>query len=169
MDETAGDVRELQRLIDESASRMGPHMRSIFTPERRLSAAQLAAHLDGIFHVAFATVNAKGQPRVAPLDAIFHRARFHVSTGGDAARLRHIRRSPSVSLTYFHGDEIGVIVHGTAVVLEQGTPDADALEPVYVRLYGSSPFSWGEEVVLIRVDPEAVFTYSSEPAQFATR
>jgi len=166
MYETADDIAELQRLIDQSADRMGAHMRSIFTPERRVSARQLVTYFDGIFHVAFATVNANGEPRVAPLDAIFYRARFHVSTGGEAARLRHIRRSPAVSLTYFRGDEIGVIVHGRVALIEQGTPEADELEPVYVRLYGSSPFSWGEEVVLMRIEPEAVFTYAPQPNRF---
>jgi uncharacterized pyridoxamine 5'-phosphate oxidase family protein len=52
--------------------------------------------LQGTKHVAFATVNDRGEPRVAPLDGVFIRGRLTVSTGGEAARLRHLRANNGV-------------------------------------------------------------------------
>ncbi len=56
--------------------------------------------------MALATVTAKGEPRVAPLDGLFIRGRFHVGTGGAAARVRHLLRQPKVSLTLLGVDLI---------------------------------------------------------------
>jgi uncharacterized pyridoxamine 5'-phosphate oxidase family protein len=166
MYETANDIRELQQLIDRTSRRMNPHMAEIVKPKRRLSAAQIVAYLQGIKHVAFATVNDKGEPRVAPLDGIFLRGRFHVSTGGAAARLRDLRRNPRCSLTHFDGDDIAVTVNGTASILDQDHPDIAAIEPVYLDIYESSPFSWGDGVVIIRVEPTSMWTYSFQPERF---
>ena len=166
MRETDDDLRWLQALLDRSHARMGPHMRSILTPERTLTARQVVAHLRGIKHVALATVTATGEPRVGPLDALFVRGRFHVGTGGAAGRLHHLRRRPAVSLTHFVADEVAVTVHGTATLLGHGHAEAAALEPLYVDLYGSSPFGWAEGVVLIRIEPDAMYAYAPEPDRF---
>jgi len=166
MFETEADIQELQALIERSEAQMGRHMRSIVKPERRLSARQVVGYLEGIKHVAFATVNGRGEPRVSPLDGLFIRGRFHVSTGGHAARLRHVRRRPQVSLTHYSGDDIAVTVHGTATVIGRDDPGSAELEPVYVDVYGSSPFTWGEGVVFIRVEPSEMFTYATHPERF---
>jgi uncharacterized pyridoxamine 5'-phosphate oxidase family protein len=165
--ESAEDLVELQALLDRTFSRMNPHMANIVKPERRLSGKQVVAHLQGIKHVAFATVNEQGEPRVAPLDGIFLRGRFYVSTGGRAARLRDLRRQPRCSLTHFEGDDFAVTVNGTAIVMERDHPQIPAIEPVYVDLYGSSPFSWGQGVVVIRVEPSSIWSYSFRPDRYA--
>jgi uncharacterized pyridoxamine 5'-phosphate oxidase family protein len=166
MRETSEELLWLQELIDRTHARMNAHMAGIVTPERRLSARQAVRYLQGIKHVAFATVNDKGEPRVAPLDGIFLHGRFHVSTGGRAARLRDLRRNPRCSLTHFGGDDIAVTVNGTAEILERGDAEVPALEPVYEEVYGSSPFSWGEGVVIIRVEPSSMWTYSFHPESY---
>ena len=167
MHESADDIAELQALLDRTFSRMNPHMADIVKPDRRLSARQVVAYLQGIKHVAFATVNERGEPRVAPLDGVFLRGRFHVSTGGRAARLRDLRRQPRCSLTHFVGDDIAVTVNGTAVVMERDHPEIPALEPIYLDLYGSSPFSWGDGVVIIRVEPTSMWSYSFRPDNYS--
>ena len=167
MHETDEDIQALQELIDRTASRMNPHMARIVKPERRLTARQAVTYLQGIKHVAFATANEKGEPRVAPLDGIFFRGRFHVSTGGEAARLRDLRRFPRCSLTHFAGDEVAVTVNGTALIMSQNHPDVPSIEPMYLELYESSPFTWGEGVVIIRVEPTSMWTYSFHPEEFA--
>jgi uncharacterized pyridoxamine 5'-phosphate oxidase family protein len=165
--ESAEDVVALQELLDRTFARMNPHMANILKPERRLSARQVVAYLQGIKHVAFATVNERGQPRVAPLDGIFLRGRFHVSTGGQAARLKDLRRQPRCSLTHFVGDDVAVTVNGAAVVMDRNHPEMPAIEPVYLELYESSPFSWGEGVVIIRVEPSSMWSYSFTPERYA--
>jgi uncharacterized pyridoxamine 5'-phosphate oxidase family protein len=166
MQETEEDIRALQELIDRTTSRMNPHMAGIVKPERRLTARQVVAYLQGIKHVAFATVNEKGEPRVAPLDGIFLRGRFHVSTGGAAARLGDLRRSPRCSLTHFSGDDVAVTVNGTAEIMGRDHPEIPSIEPVYFELYESSPFSWGEGVVIIRVEPTSMWTFAFHPERF---
>lgn len=116
MHETDGEVRALQALLDRSHAGMGPHMRSILTPERRLPARQVVGYLPGITHVALATVTATGEPRVVPLDALFIRGRFHVGTGGTAVRARHLRRRPQVSVTHFAGDAVPVRACSAATI-----------------------------------------------------
>src|SRR5450756_1119306 len=98
--ETAEEIRELQRLFDATLGRANAHMLSIVTPERRLSARQVVAYLQGTRHVAFATVTLKGEPRVAPLDSLFIHGRFTMGTGGDAARIRNLRANPACSAAY---------------------------------------------------------------------
>jgi hypothetical protein len=101
--ETAEDPAELQELLDRTFSRMNPHMAAIVKPERRLSAQQVVTYLQGIKHVAFATVNERGEPRVAPLDGIFlrgfsdhlhHPVRRHVRAGRRRRLLPHDRHRP---------------------------------------------------------------------------
>ena len=48
MHETSNDLRQLQDLLDRSFASMGEHMRSIITPDRRISAEELATHLTGM-------------------------------------------------------------------------------------------------------------------------
>jgi hypothetical protein len=52
------------------------------------------------------------------------------------------------------------------VIVERGDPGADELDRVATGLYGSSPFSWGEGVVFIRVEPDAMFAYAFHPERF---
>src|SRR3989442_146796 len=111
MFESADDVRWLQELLAHSHARMNAHMRSILTPDRALGARQVITYLQGIKHVAVATVNRAGEPRVAPLDGLFVRGRFHLGTGGTAARVAHLRRRPAISVTHFAGDELAITVH----------------------------------------------------------
>jgi hypothetical protein len=104
MRETADDLERLQSVLDRSVERASPFLRRSFEmPERSLSAADLAARLDGLLVVSLATVTAKGEPRVAPIDAVFLRGHFYVPTVAQAARARHLARRPGVSVTYHEG------------------------------------------------------------------
>jgi len=104
MFESEEEIRELQGLIDRTFDHANPHLAAIVKPERRLNARQVVRYLQGTKHVAFATVNPKGEPRVAPLDGVFVRGRFTVSTGGRAARLEHLRANPACSAAHVDGD-----------------------------------------------------------------
>jgi Pyridoxamine 5'-phosphate oxidase len=166
MYETDNDVRRLQQLLDRTMARANPYLAWIVSPERRLTARQVVTYLQGTKHVAFATVNEKGQPRVAPLDGVFVRGRFTVSTGGEAARLRHLRANPACSAVHMEGERIGIVVHGDARVLEHGDDGVDELDLVWTEIYGSSPFSWGEGVAFMVVEPTSMWTYAARPQEF---
>src|SRR3954447_20865648 len=164
--ESEDDVRQLQALFDGTFARANPHLSEIVKPERRLNARQVVRYLQATKHVAFATVNERGEPRVAPLDGVFIRGRFTVSTGGRAARLQHLRANPACSATHMDGDTIGITVHGHATIIAQGDEGVDELEPVWRGIYGSSPFEWGEGVVFMRIEPTSMWAYAFHPENF---
>jgi uncharacterized pyridoxamine 5'-phosphate oxidase family protein len=166
MFESEAEIRELQTLIDRTFAQANPHLAGIVKPERRLTARQVVRYLQGTKHVAFGTVNERGEPRVAPLDGVFIRGRFTVSTGGRAARLRHLRANPACSAAHMDGDTIGIVVHGHATIIGRDDEGVDEIEPVWRDIYGWSPFEWGEGVVFMRIEPTSMWTYASDPESF---
>lgn len=77
MRESAEDLARLERLLASSIEQAGEFLRRAFEmPDHSLSASQLCAYLDGQPVVALGTTTAAGEPRVAPVAAVFYRARF---------------------------------------------------------------------------------------------
>src|SRR2546423_15660523 len=103
MRETADDLRTLQELLDRSYAAAGGHLLRIHTPERRLTAAEVAERLSGMCLLALATVTADGRPLVGPVDGAFYRGAFHFGSAPDSFRFRHIRARPQVSATHLPG------------------------------------------------------------------
>jgi uncharacterized pyridoxamine 5'-phosphate oxidase family protein len=164
--ESEDEIRDLQALIDRTFAAANPHLAKIVNPERRLNARQVVRYLQGTKHVAFATVNERGEPRVAPLDGVFIHGRFTVSTGGRAARLKHLRANRACSAAHMDGDTIGIVAHGHATIIGRDDDGVEELEPVWREIYGSSPFEWGEGVVFMRVEPTSMWAYAFHPDQF---
>jgi uncharacterized pyridoxamine 5'-phosphate oxidase family protein len=164
--ETDDEVRALQELFERTFAHANPHLVGIVTPKRRLNARQVVRYLQGTKHVAFATVNERGEPRVAPLDGVFVHGRFTLSTGGGAARLRHLRANPACSVAHVGGDTIGIVAHGRATIIGRDDDGVDELEPVWRGIYGSSPFEWGDGVVFMRVEPTSMWAYAMRPETF---
>jgi hypothetical protein len=164
--ETPDEIAEVQRLMDKTLGRANSHMVGIVTPERRLSARQVVAYLQDTKHVALATVTAKGEPRVSPLDALFIHGRFVVGTGGAAARLRNLRANPACSAVHMDGERIAVVVNGRAEWIERGHPDDDELVRVWRRIYGSDPYDLGPGVTFFRIVPASMWAFASRPEEF---
>ena len=159
MRETESDLQRLQEVLDESHERAGPHLRSIITPERRLTAVELATRLTGIKILALATVNSRGAPIVGPVDGIFYRGEFWFGTSPEALRIRHIRRNPAVSATHIDGEEFAVTVHGSAQL--EGAP-ADlpgGFREVCRGIYGDGWLEWGRDAVYCRIEAARMFTF----------
>lgn len=166
MYETEQDLAELQELLERTLARANPHLTSIVSPERRLTARQVARYLQGTKHVAFATVNERGEPRVAPLDGVFIQGRFTVSTGHRAARLRHLRANPACSAVHMDGDVVGITVHGRATIIGADDAGVVEIEPVWREIYGSSPVDWGEGIVFMRIEPISMWACAFHPDRF---
>jgi hypothetical protein len=165
--ETTEDLDELQALIDRSFERAGVHLRRIFRPpEHSLSARQLASFFRGKRQVALATVTARGEPRVSPIDALLVRGRFHFGTSIQAARIRHLRRRPAVSLSYFEADDVAIVVHGNATLIEFEDTDFAAIDAEFVATYGGTPSTRDEGSIYVRVEPTHVFTFARNPDRF---
>jgi hypothetical protein len=161
MRETAGDLKRLQRLLDDSAQRASQFLRSSFQiPERSLDAGSLAARLDGSLTVALATVTARGEPRVAPINAFFLRAAFYVPTVAEAARARHLANRPAASLTYFERTSLAVIAHGNVEVIPAGHPAFDEPDETQVALGHQSPREWQGHAIYLRLEPSRLYTYT---------
>jgi hypothetical protein len=161
--ETAADLESLQALLDESVAKASPFLRRSFQmPERSLSAAELGARLDGLIVVSLATVTANGEPRVAPIDAVFLRGRFYVPTVAQAARARHLARRPGVSVTYYEGRTMAVIAHGRAEAVAPGEEPFDEVEEIRLAEGGESILGWGGDPIFLRVEPDVIYTYAKE-------
>jgi nitroimidazol reductase NimA-like FMN-containing flavoprotein (pyridoxamine 5'-phosphate oxidase superfamily) len=168
MYETDDDLAVLQELLDASDAASGPHLRRVITAERRLSAGEVVARLDGMRLLALATVSADGRPLVGPVDGIFYRGSFHFGSAPDSVRFTHIRRRPHVSATHLPGEELAVTVHGRAVPIDVQAGDhagfRRALLDIYVPRYGPE---WEEfldsGVLYARIDADRMFTFHAEP------
>jgi hypothetical protein len=118
--ETSAELDELQRLLDGSDVRAGAHLRSIFTHDRRLTAAQVVEQLQGVFILHLATVNSSNEPIVAPVDGLFFHGRLWFGLPDRALRIRHLRRNPNVSAVYSVGESVCIMVHGVAREVRKG-------------------------------------------------
>ncbi len=171
MHETPDDLARLQSRLDASDAAAGPHLRSIITPERRLTAPQLCARLQGMTLLALATVTADGRPLVGPVDGVFFRGSFYFGSSPDSVRFRHIRRDPHVSATHLPGEELAVTVHGCAAFIDIGNAEhADfraALLAIYAPRYGPE---WETEFLdsgpqYARIDADKMFVFAMDGAR----
>jgi nitroimidazol reductase NimA-like FMN-containing flavoprotein (pyridoxamine 5'-phosphate oxidase superfamily) len=172
MHETPDDLDRLQRLLDASDAAAGPHLRSIITSERRLSAAEVCARLRGMCLLALATVTSDCRPLIGPVDGIFYRGSFHFGSSPDSLRFRHIAHRPQVSATHLPGEHLAVTVHGRAEPVDVRAGEQEgfraALLEVYVPRYGPE---WEDFLdsgpVYARIEASRMFTLhlEAEPPQ----
>jgi nitroimidazol reductase NimA-like FMN-containing flavoprotein (pyridoxamine 5'-phosphate oxidase superfamily) len=165
MKETPDDLAALDDLLARSYASAGSHLLRIHTPERRMSARQVAERLTGMRLLALATTTRDGRPIVGPVDGIFLRGAFHFGSAPDSVRFRHIRARPWVSATHLPGEELAVTVHGRAlpvdVTTEEGAELRQALLDIYVPRYGPE---WERDFldrgpVYARIDAERMFAF----------
>ena len=170
MHETPADIAAMQELLDRSFAGAGPHLLRIVTPERRMTAEEVAERLTGMCLLALATVSSNGRPIVGPVDGVFYRGAFHFGSAPDSLRFRHIRKRSQVSATYLPGEELAVTVHGRAVPLdiksEESAGFRAALLEVYIPLYGEDYERFIDSgPVYARIEADRMFTFQmNEPA-----
>ena len=158
--ETPEDLAELQRLLDDSHAAAGSHLKTIFSDERRVVAADLPGRLTGVQVLALATVTARGEPRVAPVDGLFYRGRFWFGSSEQSMRFRHIRARPSVSATVTHGETFAVVVHGTAVEVDPLTADDGGFLAYLKEVYSPQWEDWYPQTPpYARIEAKRMFTF----------
>jgi len=168
MYETPEEMDRLQELLDRSMEGAGPHLRSIITEERRLSAAQLCERLQGMRLLAVATVTADGRPILGPVDGYLLHGSFYFSSGRDSVKMRHLAVRPSVSATHLPGDELAVTVHGRAELFDVLDPARselrDAMLDYYLPRQGPEFETWlyGAKSIGARIEAEKFFTFHLE-------
>ena len=116
--ETAEELERLQALLDESARHASPFLRETFEiPTRTPTATAIVEYLKAPIDLALATVTARGEPRVAPVTALFVHGRFWVPTEWNSVRIRHLTANPAVSVTHWVSGVSAFIAHGQALLL----------------------------------------------------
>jgi uncharacterized pyridoxamine 5'-phosphate oxidase family protein len=164
--ESEVELHEVQRLLDASMDAAGDHMRSIFSDDKRLSARQISRYLQGVKQVAAATVNSRGEPMVAPIDAVFLHGRFYLSTDSTSLRARHLAAWNALSVTYFENADPVIIVHGRGIFVKKSSADFHALDSEWMKAYGKSVLDISDSVVFIRVKPMTMIAYAFHPDRF---
>ena len=164
--ETPEELARLQQLLDDSAAHGGPHLRSILTAQRRLTAVQLCARLQGMCLLVLATVTADGRPLVGPVDGYLLHGQFYFSTGRASVRARHIAARPAVSATHMPSEELAVTVHGRAELFALLGPEHPELRHAMLDWYlpkqGIAFEEWlkREAPVAARIEADKMFTFS---------
>jgi hypothetical protein len=163
--ETPEELAELQALLDASMAAAGPHLRGIISDERRLSAGQLTARLQGMCLLVLATVTADGRPLTGPVDGYFLHGTFWFSSGRDAVRMHHLAARPACSATHLPGDDLAVTVHGRAERFALDDPAFGELRQAmldeYLPKQGPAFEEWmeGADAIGARIVPEKLFTF----------
>jgi nitroimidazol reductase NimA-like FMN-containing flavoprotein (pyridoxamine 5'-phosphate oxidase superfamily) len=165
MHETTDDIAWLQSVLDRSYDAAGEHLRSITTPVRRIPAEELSAILGGVQIIDVATVTAAGTPRVGPVDGLFYRGRLYFGSSRTSLRYRNLLTRPQVSAAHTRGEELGVVVHGTARLFALTDPGAAEFRAycheVYVPRYGEAWAEFGDrpDIFYACIEPEKMFTF----------
>ncbi|OFE16628.1 pyridoxamine 5'-phosphate oxidase [Humibacillus sp. DSM 29435] len=158
--ETTAEIESLQSLLDASHERATGHLRSIIDDDRTLTAAQVVALMTGMKVLSCATVTAKGEPRITALDGHFLHGTWTFSTAGDSAKARHLESRPAVSVAHIDGEELALFSHGTAVLVPPGS-ERDEVDAHWSAHYGSSPWSWGDDIRMYRLKMSWVIAYAA--------
>lgn len=164
MRETDREITELQELLDAAYARSTEHLRAIITDPRRLDAGELVRVLTGMRTLNLATVTARGEPRISAVDGHFLHARWVFTTSGSAAKARQLKQRPAASISYVDGERIGVFSHGNVEFLTADHPDFAEIEQHLTSHYGSSPSSWGDDIVYCRLQPTWMVGYAFDKA-----
>jgi len=167
--ETEDEIARLQALLDTSHARATDHLRGIIHGDRVLSAQDLVALLTGMRVLSLATVTAHGEPRISAVDGHFLHGSWSFSTSGTAAKARHMRERPSVSVAHIDNEELAVFSHGRVEQLAVGDADYEETLEHWTRHYGSSPLSWGEEVRIYRYLPAWMVGYAWKRAELLAK
>lgn len=165
MYETENELDALQALMDASLGRSTAHLRSIVQPSTTLTARQLADVLTGMCVLSVATVTARGEPRISGLDGHFWHGRWVFGTDGGAAKAKHLRARPAASIAHLRSEQLGVFAHGDAEPLYPGDhPEWPEILAYLTDHYGSSPLSWGDDIVYYQLRPHWMVAYAGDPA-----
>lgn len=117
------------------------------------------ALLFGVQVLNLATVSRACAPRVTPVDGLFFRGRFWFGTASNAVRVAHLRERPQVSASHTRGEELAVIVHGTATMIDVDDPAHAGFADYYREVYAFGWNEWDTPVQFARIEASRLYTY----------
>src|SRR5581483_1134214 len=143
------ELADLQRLLDASFARASEHLKSIMEPQRRLTAARLAAEIPCPAVLNIATVTAHGEPRISAVDGHFLRGHWYFTTAADSPKARQLRARPAISASYTPRDGYGVFCHGRA--REIVGDERRMLIDHFIETYGMTPEDLADGIYYARI------------------
>ena len=166
MYETTEELQSLQVLVNDSIDHAGTFLRQSFQmPAHSLSARQFVHFWGGVQTIALATVTKNAEPRVAPIGALLFHGRFYVPTVLTALRTRHIMRRPAISFTCYQGNDLAVIVHGDATVVQTDDPEFFAVGAFMHETSGQNIGKW-DDGIFLQVIPRTLYTFARYPDHY---
>ncbi len=165
--ETVEDLARLQRILDDSWERGGEHLRSIITPERRMTAEEVAELLQGMTLISLATVTRDGRPLIGPVDGLFYRGEYWFGSAPTSLRFVHIRERPHVSATHLPSEAFQVTVHGRATIEGSGKDLPSDLQQICRDLYGEWWDDFASTGLYGRIEADRVLTFHLDPEDAA--
>ena len=164
MFENNTELANLQALLDASFEKAGPRMQAVYDIGQKLSASQLAG-FRGVRLVSIASVNAKGEPRVAPRSGAFLHGKFYLAANTKSTTVKRLWANPKAAITYYE-NHLLVMGHGTVSFLRKGEPGFRAAKPEWEKA-----FSGGRDALLgidvfLRVDTIHLVAYASHPERY---
>lgn len=167
--EISEDITQLQTILDASINKAGEFLKTSFRmPEHSLTAQQIVFHMQGMKTIALATVTANNAPRVAPIATLLYRGDFYIPTLKKAARTKMLNKNSALSLTYYEGDDLAMIIHGSGELIPESDAAFAPLEKIHRDLNKSSLTAWGGEAVFIKIVARVWYTFARYPEQFPT-
>lgn len=163
--ETTTEVAALQELLDSSYSRSTGHLRDIISGPRLLSAQDLVALLTGMKVLSVATVTARGEPRISALDGHFLHATWTFGTSATAAKANHLRVRPAASVAHIDNESLAVFSHGRVETMTPADDDWRQTIEHWTAHYGSSPLTWGDDIVMYRYRPQWMVGYAADKSE----
>jgi hypothetical protein len=164
MFETESELAELQRLMDSSFEKVAERMLVIYDKGERLSARQLAG-FRGIKLVAVASVNSKGEPRVAPRSVAFLHGRFYLAANTKSTSVRRLRLNPAVAITYYENHFL-LMGHGKVAFLRKGEEAFAKVSPEWIRAFHGGRDALEGEDLFLRFDATHLVAFAQRPERY---
>ncbi len=151
----AASAEGLARIQADSYAAASEALRSAWPPESAMDAAALGAFLAAQSFCVLATAGADARALARPVSFVLHGDAFWFATGA-GVRLRHLRRSPWVSLVISEGDRgahRALVADGPVKLVEEPPDDVAA---AWEARHGG-PADWA--VAWAELVPQRVFSY----------
>lgn len=161
MFETESELAGLQHLLDASFEKAGERMLAIYDTDQRLSAQQLAG-FRGVKLVAVASVNTKGEPRVAPRSAAFLHGSFYLAANTKSITVRRLRVNPMVAVTYFE-NHMFLMGHGKVAFLPKGEAGFRGIRPEWEKAFNGGRDALQGIDLFLRVDATHLVAFAQRP------
>ena len=68
-----------------------------------------------------------------------------------------------MSAAHIRGEEVAILVHGTATLIDTGAPEHAGLRAHLIDVYGESWHTWGAGAPYARIDPVKMFAMRRPP------